>query len=118
MRRYLIIGIVLVGTLIVYLEFYHLRPEQKRIYFIPLGDLPSATLQELTNYYKQKYGLAIEILPAATMKPWVMDYRRRQLIAEELIGQMKQDYSDLAQDRAVILIGITSQDMYIREYRW
>lgn len=118
MRRYLIIGIVLVGTVIVYLEFYYLRPEQKRIYFVPLGDLSSATLQDLTNHYKQKYGLAIENLPAATMKPWVMDYRRRQLIAEELIGQMKQDYSNLAQDRAVILIGITSQDMYIREYRW
>lgn len=118
MRRYLVIGIVLVGTLIAYLELYHLRPEQKRIYFVPLGDFPSATLEELTNHYKQKYGLAIEILPAATIKPWVMEYSRRQLIAEELIGQMKQDYSDLAQDRAVILIGITSQDIYIREYRW
>jgi predicted Zn-dependent protease len=75
-------------------------------------------LEELRIYYDQKYGLAIETLPAVTMEPWVTDYNRRQLIAEELIERMKHHYPQLANDPTVILIGITPQDMYIRNYKW
>jgi predicted Zn-dependent protease len=118
MRRYLIIAVVLVASFVIFLEFYYVRREHKRVYFVQLGELATPKLDELANYYKQKYDLAIEILPAVEVKPWLMDYMRRQLIAEEVIGQLKRDYPKLANDRTAILIGITTQDMYIREYNW
>lgn len=118
MRRYLIIAVVLVASFVIFLEFYYVRREHKRVYFVQLGELAPPKLDELANYYKQKYDLAIEILPAVEVKPWLMDYMRRQLIAEEVIGQLKRDYPKLANDRTAILIGITTQDMYIREYNW
>ena len=60
----------------------------------------------------------MEVLPAVKLEPWVVDYSRRQLVAEELIKEMTRSYPEIASDRTVILIGITLKDMFIRGYPW
>jgi predicted Zn-dependent protease len=88
------------------------------VYFVPLGDIPSLSLQRLVTFYKQKFRLAIKTLPGLPLERSSVDRQRRQLIAEELIEFMKRGYPRLANNPRVILIGITEFDMYIRRYNW
>lgn len=88
------------------------------VFFVPLGDVRSVSLQELVKFYKQKYGLVIQTLPALQLERGALDRQRRQLIAEELIEFMKRGYPNHAANPRVILIGITEYDMYIRKYSW
>ena len=108
---------IAISTLVAYSVFVKLFAPQK-VYFVPLGEISSPSLDALVAYYRQKYNLAIEILPTLKLEPWLTDYNRRQLVAQELIKEMKRRYSEIASDRTMILIGITSKDMYIRGYPW
>ncbi len=89
-----------------------------KVYFVPLGDIPSLSLESLVTFYKRKFGLAIKTLPGLQLERSSVDWQRRQFVAEELIEFMKRGYPRLANDPRVILIGITEFDMYIRKYTW
>ena len=105
-------------AILVVFAFILPRFEPRKVYLLAIGQFSSPSIEELIVYYNQKYGLAIEILPIVPMEPWLTDYKRRQLIAEELIEQIKRQYPQLAGDRTAVLIGITSRDMYIRSSPW
>ena len=90
----------------------------QKIYFAAVGEMRSVHLDVLQAYYKQRYDLTVEILPPIGLEPMVVDERRRQLIAEELIELMKRRYPEHARSPQSILIGITEGDMYIREVNW
>ncbi len=90
----------------------------QKIYFVQIGEMRSVHLDALQTYYKQRYDLTIEVLPPIGLEPVVVDERRRQLIAEELIELMKRRYPEHARNPQAILIGITEGDMYIREVDW
>jgi predicted Zn-dependent protease len=62
--------------------------------------------------------LTIETLGQVELESTVVNYARRQLIAEEVIALMQRKHPQLAADPGAILIGITDYDMYIRQYRW
>ncbi len=89
-----------------------------RVYFVPLGEFPLASVEHLVTHYRDKYGLAIETLGVVQLEPGVVNTDRRQLIAEELIALMKRKYPELAADPGAILIGITPSDMYIQAVAW
>jgi predicted Zn-dependent protease len=89
-----------------------------KLYFVPLGDFPAATLQELASFYRRKYGLNIQILPNVPLTQAAMNPERNQLIAEQAIEVMKQANPKLVNDRQAILIGLTTEDMYIARYDW
>jgi len=92
---------------------------QPKFYFVPLGDIPSLSLESLVTFYKRKFGLAIKTLPGLQLERSSVDWQqRRQFVAEELIEFMERGYPRLANDPRVILIGITEFDMYIRKYTW
>ena len=90
----------------------------QKIYFAAVGEMRSVHLDVLQAYYKQRYDLTVEILPPIGLEPVVVDERRRQLIAEELIEMLKRRYPEHARSPQSILIGITEGDMYIREVNW
>ncbi|MFY9610718.1 MAG: hypothetical protein WAU45_19170 [Blastocatellia bacterium] len=89
-----------------------------KLYFVPLEDFPLSTIQDLVDHYKDKYGISIEVLPSVPLSPSVLDTKRQQLIAEELITLMKREFRSLANDPEAILIGLTNEDMYIANYDW
>ncbi len=93
-------------------------PEQaqaaRRVYFVPLGDVPPHLLERLVAYCKDKFSLTIETLQAVPLESAVVDDETRQLIAEELLALMRRHHARLADDPQAILIGITSDDMYLR----
>ncbi|MBI4391632.1 MAG: hypothetical protein HY575_07070 [candidate division NC10 bacterium] len=89
-----------------------------RVYFVPMGEFPAASVEHLIAYYREKYGLAIETLTAVPLEAAAVDLLRQQLVAEELIALVKHHHPGLAEDPEAILIGLTAYDMYIREYTW
>jgi predicted Zn-dependent protease len=89
-----------------------------KLYFIPLGDFPSSTTEDLIVHYQSKYGLSIEARPNLPLKFSVVNTARQQLIAEELIALIKSAYPDLVSNTEAIIIGLTTEDMYIAQYNW
>src|SRR6266567_707265 len=94
------------------------RIEQPDIYLVPVGGFSSALVSELADYYKQKFNLKVSLLPAIELGDRVIDRNRRQVIAEELIEVIKQKHEHLAANSRAIIIGLTSNDMYIRGVTW
>jgi predicted Zn-dependent protease len=89
-----------------------------KVYFIPLGDFPSSTTRDLIAHYRSKYGLSIETLPNLTLNSSIVDTDRQQLIAEAVIALMKSAHPDLTNTPEAIMIGLTTEDMYIAQYNW
>jgi len=88
------------------------------IYFVPVGDVSSLSLDELVRFYKQKFQLNIKTLPALQLDKPSVACQRRQFAAEDLIEFMKSSYPRLSGNPRVILIGVTEEDIYIRKYSW
>jgi len=89
-----------------------------KLYFIPLGDFPSATTEDLIAFYRSKYDLSIETRPNLPLKLSVVNTARQQVIAEQLIELVKGAYPDLVTNTESIIIGLTTEDMYIAQYNW
>ena len=90
----------------------------QKIYFVAMGEMRSVRLDGLQAYYKQRYDLTIDLLRPIGLEPVVVDERRRQFIAEELLSLLKRRYPEHARSPQSIVIGITEGDMYIREVDW
>ena len=89
-----------------------------KIYFVPLEDFSPAKAEALAAYYRDKYGIAVETLPAVPLSPSAVDSGRNQLIAEAVVELIKAASPNLVKDPQAILIGLTSEDMFISQYTW
>jgi hypothetical protein len=82
-----------------------------RIHFVPLNYTPDILVQ-LKDYYKQKYGLEIELEPQLeTEFSKTYDVKNSQHVAEVLLGALKEKYPNRGND---VYIGFKAQDMYIK----
>jgi predicted Zn-dependent protease len=90
-------------------------PAGRRVFLAPLGDFPAETARALVDHYRQKYGLEVTVLDPATIDPRAMDAGRDQLVAEDLIESMRSSYPAVATDTNAVLIGLVSDDLYIRD---
>jgi predicted Zn-dependent protease len=118
MGRFRSIGPLLACFLLVAVACDGSSSAGQKIYLVAIGEMRSVRLDTLQAYYKQRYDLTVEVLPPVAFEPVVVDERRRQLIAEELIELMKRRYPEHARNPRSILIGITEGDMYIRGVDW
>ena len=91
---------------------------QKDIYLVPVGVLPDLGLRDLPEFYNNKFGLNIVVLPPIPLEPAVQDEARGQLIAEEIVTLMQRRLPQLAKNPKAVLVGITNHDMYFRERNW
>jgi YD repeat-containing protein len=87
----------------------------RRVFLTPLGVVGDLGLGSLPQYYREKYGLSVEILAPLTLDSSVRDAESGRLIAEELEELMKRRLPHLTNDESAVLIGITDEDMYIRD---
>jgi predicted Zn-dependent protease len=89
-----------------------------QIYFVPIGTFPDTMTQNLIRHYDQTLKLRIRPLPALPVTDDMVDPIRKQLIGEEVIRKMKEQWPPLATDPNVKLFGITGEDMFIRSKQW
>src|SRR5690242_5303819 len=91
---------------------------EKKVFLVPLGTVPPPDLDWAPAYYKAKFGLSVEILPAIPLDDSVWNPRRHQVVAEDLTALMKSSLAEKVRDQSAILIGLTTADMYIRSFDW
>lgn len=90
----------------------------KKVFLAPL-DLSSAeSLDWAPSYYKSKLGIEVAVLPSVPVDPKLEDSQRHQLDADKCADYLLQSYPDIARDPSNTLVGVTSRDMYIPDYRW
>jgi YD repeat-containing protein len=96
-------------------------PEELRghgtLYFVPVGS-QAIPAQSLADYYKEKFGATIAVLPAVAIHPADCVPERRQCVAEELGAEMTAAYSDIARNPDSVMIALTDEDIYPREFGW
>jgi YD repeat-containing protein len=89
---------------------------KKKVYLIPVA------LQEPLDwapaYYKAKFGIDVQILPAIELDKALIDSQRQQVDSEQLIEHLGRKFPELAGDPANILIAVTSHDIFIRSFGW
>jgi len=95
-----------------------LSESKKRVFLVPLGNVPQEDLEWAPSYYRDKFSLDVEVLPAIPLQDSEWDARKHQLIAESLVALMKQSRPEKVKDQSAILIGITTEDMYIQSFDW
>jgi len=92
--------------------------KQVRVYIVPIGQVQGLGLDELPEFYRTQYDLSVEVLEPLPLEPKARNTARKQLIFEELIELMHRRLPNLAKDKLAFLIGVTDEDMYIREQNW
>jgi YD repeat-containing protein len=91
---------------------------QGTIYLVPLGQVGSVQLKRLPAYYQQRFRLEVKVLPSLSLDASIENPRRRQAVAERLVGRMRAAHPQLSDDPNAFLIGVTEKDMYIGAYNW
>jgi YD repeat-containing protein len=91
---------------------------KKKLFLVPIGTVQGESLAWAPAYYKAKFDLDVEILPAIAMDASMRNAARHQFVAEKLIGLMKRALPGKVRDQLSILIGVTAEDMYIESYDW
>lgn len=89
-----------------------------RVYIVPLGDAQGLGLDDLPNFYREQYGLSVEVLAPIPLEPRLRNDSRRQLIFEEIVALLHRQLAHLAKQKSAYLIGVTDEDMYIAKQNW
>jgi predicted Zn-dependent protease len=89
-----------------------------KLYLVPLGGFPLSTARGLATFYRDKYGIDAETLPNVHLGPETMNSERQQLIAEEVVNNIRLAYAAQTTDSDSVIIGLTTDDMYIAKYNW
>jgi predicted Zn-dependent protease len=87
----------------------------RSLYFAPLADFSGDTTERLAAFYRGKYGIEATVLEPAPVDPRAWDAERQQLVAEDVITSFKASYPQVVADSGAVIIGIVTQDVYIRE---
>jgi predicted Zn-dependent protease len=99
-------------------EHRRLADAVRQVYLVPLDAASASAIAWAHAYYKTRLGIDVNILPAISLPVSVINPQRRQIAAEKALDAMRQAEGDLARDPSTIMIGVTSQDMYLNEFDW
>jgi predicted Zn-dependent protease len=92
-------------------------PIHAAVLVVPIGAFPADRLQDLPHDYAAAYGLSITIAEPISMPAPAFDPSRRQYVAEELIAAVNATHPT-ARSQGMIVIGVTTADLYIRGIDW
>ncbi len=96
----------------------HVPTGQGMVYFVPVGEFSPEPLRSLTTYYRRKYGLAVDLLPAVPIDGRVRDTQRHQLMGQRLLAQVQEHFADLVADPEATVVGLTTEDLYLENQDW
>ena len=84
---------------------------------VPLDEFPTATLQALADYYREKYDLDVELAPSLDITAATYDAQRQQLNADALIDRLETAHPQHPGE-ALVVIGLVADDIYIPTFNW
>lgn len=91
---------------------------KEKLYFVPLNHYSAASVTKLVNFCKQKIGVEPTVMQPVPFALTTVDKKRQQVIAQEALELIKVKYRDLVSDPNAVVIGLTDEDMYIRNKDW
>jgi tetratricopeptide (TPR) repeat protein len=91
---------------------------KEKLYFVPLNHYSAAAVTKLVNFCKEKIGVEPTVMQPVPFALTTIDKKRQQVIAEEAVELMRVKYRDLVADPNAVVIGLTDEDMYIRNRNW
>ena len=77
------------------------------VYFVPIGSFPQRDAAALASYFDHRFLLRTGVLPTEALPGAAFDRRRRQYVADKLIGVLHKPAGDPR-----VVIGLTTEDMY------
>jgi predicted Zn-dependent protease len=89
-----------------------------KVYLVPIGEVSMEEVNDLAAHYREKFRVAVEVLPEMKPDETVVDAQRHQLIAENLVQAMVRADSVYRMNPTDILIGVTGQDIYPKSMDW
>jgi YD repeat-containing protein len=92
--------------------------DDPRVFIVPLGGVQGLGLDDLPEFYRKRYGIHVEVVDPIPLEPGTRNNVRGQLIFDELYKLMQRRLPRLAKNKSAFLIGVTDEDMYIRDPDW
>jgi hypothetical protein len=92
-------------------------PLHAAVLVVPIGAFPADRLRNLPHDYAAAYGLSMTIADPIAMPAAAFDPSRQQYVAEDLIAAVNANHPT-ARAQGVIVIGVTTADLYIRGIDW
>lgn len=88
-----------------------------KLYFVPVGR-QAIFVRSLAEYYANKFGIQIYILPEVKLGPAACVPSRNQCMAEEVVGAMANANPDIARNPESVMIALTDEDIFPKETGW
>ncbi len=88
-------------------------PAPGSVYLAPLGDTSDLPIDRLRAYYQQRYQLDVIPLAPIPIDEDLIDPDRDQVSDQDLYGLLLKRYPDRLEDRMSVLIGVTTEDLYM-----
>jgi predicted Zn-dependent protease len=83
------------------------------VYLAPFDDFPKQIVKDLQDYFEDKHGIAIGVLPRVRVAEEAVDPQRRQLIADRLLEDL--DAARGADHPDWVVIGLTVDDIMMED---
>ena len=88
-----------------------------KLYFVPVGR-QAIFVRSLADYYEQKFGIQITVLPAVRLGSAACVPDRNQCIAEEVMSAMTNAYPEIARNPESVMIALTDEDIFPLKLGW
>ena len=94
------------------------KGSDRRVCFVPLGQVDPNLVRNLVEYYRDEYGLEIGVLTPSAVPAGMTNLDREQIDGESLSEYVGRLFpADLANPN-VALIGLTPLDLYAEDRNW
>ncbi|HEY2169763.1 MAG TPA: hypothetical protein VGJ30_09075 [Candidatus Angelobacter sp.] len=88
-----------------------------KLYFVPVGR-QAIFVRSLAEYYANKFGIEIYLLPEVKLQPSACMPIRNQCIADEVVAAMANANPDIARNPESVMIALTDEDIFPKETGW
>ncbi|MEO7667362.1 MAG: hypothetical protein ABIU97_10070 [Dehalococcoidia bacterium] len=84
----------------------------------PLGQVSPELVRHLTEHFRQQYGLSLYILTPTAIPPDLINDRRQQVDAYDLVDLLDRQFVIPGLAPSAVVIGVTPVDIYISTSTW
>jgi predicted Zn-dependent protease len=91
---------------------------ERRVCFVPLGQVDPDLIRNLVKYYRDEYGLDIGVLTPSAIPTDMTNAHRDQIDGESLANYLGTLFPADFNDPSVVLIGLTPLDLYAEGSDW
>jgi YD repeat-containing protein len=90
----------------------------KKVYLVPLELDANEPLDWAPSYYQAKFGIEVMVLPPIPLTEDLVNPTRKQMDSERCVESLRKLHPEWDGDPSVILIAVTSKDIYNPSLSW